>query len=61
MAADQAAQDQWVQLAFALDAHVEQSVAEHSINPQNIEADIRKKLLPLLFKECSDWRYGLRC
>lgn len=51
-AADQATQDQWVQLAFALDAHVEQSVAEHSINPQNIEADIRKKLLPLLFKEC---------
>lgn len=50
--ADQAAQEQWVQLAFALDAHVEQSVAEHSINPQNIEADIRKKLLPLLFKEC---------
>ena len=28
------------------------SVAEHSINPQNIESDIRKKLLPLLFKEC---------
>ncbi|UOG92955.1 MAG: type I restriction endonuclease subunit R [Candidatus Thiothrix sulfatifontis] len=51
-AADQATQDQWVQLAFGLDAHVEQSVAEHSINPQNIEADIRKKLLPLLFKEC---------
>ncbi|MEN9501285.1 MAG: hypothetical protein RI964_570 [Pseudomonadota bacterium] len=51
-AADQATQDQWVQLAFTLDAHVEQSVAEYSINPQNIEADIRKKLLPLLFKEC---------
>lgn len=51
-AADQATQDQWVQLAFTLDAHVEQSVAEHSINPQNIEANIRKKLLPLLFKEC---------
>ena len=51
-AADQATQEQWVQLAFALDTHVEQSVAEHSINPQNIEADIRKKLLPLLFKEC---------
>ncbi|WGZ94963.1 MAG: type I restriction endonuclease subunit R [Candidatus Thiothrix putei] len=49
---DQATQEQWVQLAFALDAHVEQSVAEHSINPRNIEADIRKKLLPLLFKEC---------
>jgi type I restriction enzyme R subunit len=50
--ADSQVQEQWVQLAFALDAHVEQSVAEHSINPQNIEADIRKKLLPLLFKEC---------
>jgi type I restriction enzyme R subunit len=50
--ADNEVQEQWVQLAFTLDAQVEQSVAEHSINPQNIEADIRKKLLPLLFKEC---------
>ena len=28
------------------------SVAENSINPQNIEADIRKKLLPQMFREC---------
>jgi len=27
-------------------------VAENSINPQNIEADIRKKLLPRMFQEC---------
>lgn len=49
---DQQVQDKWVELAFAIDKHVEASVAEHSINPQNIEADIRKKLLPIMFKEC---------
>lgn len=31
---------------------MEQVVAEHSINPQNIDANIRKQLLPLMFKEC---------
>lgn len=49
---DQQAQDKWVKLAFDVDEAVDLSVAEHSINPQNIEADIRKKLLPLMFKEC---------
>ncbi|WP_114418401.1 type I restriction endonuclease subunit R [Marinospirillum perlucidum] len=48
---DQQVQDKWVALAFEIDAHVSQSVAENSINPDNIEADIRKKLLPLMFKE----------
>lgn len=51
-ALDAQAQEHWVRLAFQLDELVEASVAEHSINPQNIEADIRKKLLPLLFREC---------
>lgn len=50
--ADSAAIDKWVTLAFSIDREVEDSVSEHSINPQNIEADIRKKLLPLMFKEC---------
>lgn len=50
--ADEQVQGHWVKLAFSLDDMVETSVAEHSINPQNIENDIRKKLLPLLFKEC---------
>lgn len=45
-------QTKWSNLAFEVDSGVEASVAEHSINPQNIEADIRKKLLPLMFKEC---------
>lgn len=49
---DPQVQDKWIKLAFAIDESVENSVAEHSINPQNIEADIRKKLLPMMFKEC---------
>ncbi len=46
------AQTRWVALAFSMDEVVEKSVAENSINHQNIEADIRKKLLPMMFAEC---------
>ena len=49
---DQQRQDKWIELAFEIDQLVETSVAENSINPQNIEADIRKKLLPRMFQEC---------
>ncbi len=35
------------------------SVAENSINPQNIEADIRKKLLPQMFRECKSIGSGM--
>ena len=42
-------QDDWVKLAFDIDQAVTDSIHEHSINPQNIEADIRKKLLPQMF------------
>lgn len=49
---DQQVQDKWARLAFDIDREVEVSVAENSINPQNIEADIRKKLLPRMFQEC---------
>lgn len=49
---DQQIQDKWIKLAFEIDQSVEASVAENSINPQNIEADIRKKLLPRMFQEC---------
>ena len=38
-----------VQQAIAMDAVVRDAVAENSLNPQNIEAAIRKGLLPLLF------------
>jgi type I restriction enzyme R subunit len=49
---DQQVQDKWVKVAFEIDQAVETAVAENSINPQNIEADIRKKLLPHMFQEC---------
>ena len=52
-------QEKWVQLAFQIDEAVSTSVAENSINPQNIEADIRKKLLPLLFKEARQVGAGI--
>lgn len=45
-------QEKWISLAFEIDAMVETAVAENSINPQNIEAEIRKQLLPMMFKEC---------
>lgn len=49
---DPQVQDKWIKLAFSVEESVEKAVAENSINPQNIEADIRKQLLPLMFKEC---------
>lgn len=49
---DEQVQDKWVKLAFEMDAAVDRAVTENSINPQNIEAGIRKTLLPLMFKEC---------
>ena len=49
---DPQVQDKWIQLAFAVDQIVVNAVAEHSINPQNIEAAVRKALLPRLFQEC---------
>ena len=50
--ADEQVTDKWVKLAFEIDTVVSQAVAEHSINPQNIEAEIRKQLLPRLFQQC---------
>lgn len=55
----QSTQDKWVSFAFDVDKIVELSVAENSINPQHIEADIRKKLLPIIFKECKSIGKGI--
>lgn len=46
------AQESWVELAFACDREVDQAVNENSVNPQNIDAAIRKRLLPLVFQQC---------
>jgi type I restriction enzyme R subunit len=45
-------QDKWITLAFTVDTCVKTAIAEHSINPQNIEKSIRHKLLPIMHEEC---------
>jgi len=40
----------YIEQALMIDQVVDKAVAEHSLNPQNIEAEIRKSLLPPLFK-----------
>jgi len=57
--ADEQVQDKWVKFAFEIDEAVEKAVAENSINPQRIEASIRKALLPKMFKECKSVGYGM--
>lgn len=50
---------QWIDLAFTIDTLINISKAEYSLNQQNTEADIRKKLLPLIFKACKDIGLGI--
>jgi type I restriction enzyme R subunit len=57
--ADEQVQDKWVKFAFEIDEAVEKAVAENSINPQSIEASIRKALLPTMFRECKSAGYGM--
>jgi len=40
----------FIQISKEIDMVVNRAVAEHSLNPQNIEAEIQKSLLPSLFK-----------
>jgi type I restriction enzyme R subunit len=39
----------YIDEAFAIDEAVKSAVAEHSVNPHNIESEIRRALLPRLF------------
>lgn len=56
---DETLNQKWADIAFEIDATVDTAVAENSINPQNIEAEIRKKLLPRIFKECKEIGGGM--
>lgn len=49
----------WIDLAFNIEVLVNTAVAEYSINPQNIETEIRKNLLPILFRECKKVGAGM--
>lgn len=42
----------WVDLAFEIDQAVLRCLSEHSINLEQVEKDIRKQLLPMIFKIC---------
>ncbi len=42
----------WVDLAFEIDQVVLRCLSEHSINLEQVEKDIRKQLLPMMFKIC---------
>jgi type I restriction enzyme R subunit len=48
-ALDASVRQQFVDQAFTMDKVVRNAIAENSLNPQNIEAAIRKGLLPGLF------------
>lgn len=47
---DAETEKRWVGEAFAIDEIVKNAVAENTLNPQNIEAEIRKALLPKMFQ-----------
>ena len=51
---DEAEANEYAELSLVMDRMVLDAIAEYSLNPQNIEAAIRKNILPLLFK-----RFGL--
>src|SRR3546814_15209401 len=42
-------QEEFIRAALAMETSVESAIAENSLNPANIEAAIRKALLPRLF------------
>ncbi len=44
-----ASRENYINAAFEIERVVQVAVAENSVNPQNIEAAIRKTLLPMLF------------
>ena len=44
-------QNSFINLSLKINEIVTTSVAEHSLNPQNIEAEIKQGLLPILFEE----------
>ncbi len=56
---DDEVSDRWVELSFKIDEIITNAIAEHSINPQNIEAEIRKNLLPMVFGECKRTGSGM--
>jgi len=57
---DDAMSDRWVGLSFQIDQIITKAIAEHSINPHDIETEIRKNLLPMMFGECKKTGLGMK-
>lgn len=53
-------QENWINLAFEIDKQINIAKLEHSVNHQNIEADIRKRLLPIIFTPCKELGFGMK-
>lgn len=51
--------DHWIKLSFKIDEVINNAIAEYSINPKNIESEIRKQLLPIVFYECKKNNAGI--
>lgn len=56
---DKQEQDKWFTLSFTFDNLIKTAVIENSLNLPNIEAAVRKKLLPLMLNECKAIGAGL--
>ncbi len=48
--ANEETKQNYINLSLEIDTTVGRAIAEHSLNPQNIETETRKSLLPTLFK-----------
>lgn len=59
LATDEAQMIEWVDLALWVDQVVNTVVAENSINPQSIDSELRKALLPTLFQRCKQLGEGM--
>lgn len=44
--------DRWVKQAFIVDDVIKIAMDEHSLNPQNLESEVRKQLLPGMLSAC---------
>lgn len=50
---------QWIELAFSIDQLIVQIVAQYSLNTDQVEKEIRKQLLPTMFRTCQSVGAGI--
>lgn len=50
---------QWIEIAFSIDQLIVQIVAQYSLNTDQVEKEIRKQLLPTMFRTCQSVGAGI--